>query len=232
MELVTELARQAGWEFGVEPGPGRRDVTVLERWLEEGSGGEGPDWFLEGYRSLRARGWAAREAFCIAWLSLGRDDRGELGTVAELCDFLGVSRMWFYEHKARYDNEPVRGQNAWEWWAERLQLERLRGSRLADVDEAVYRRAVSEEGKAADRELFYKRAGVLVQRTELSASVGQAVDVSGLSDAELDALVGRDAAVRELGRGEEPEEEEAEVRDVAGGEPGRGDGKTWRELGV
>lgn len=167
----------------------------VEAWLRAlapaGSMGEPKEnrFFLESYLGLRAHGWEWREALCIGWMSLGRDDRGELRTVADLCDFLGVSRMWFYEHKARYDNEPAQGLNAWDWWAERLQLLRLRGSRLAEVDEAVYRRAVSGEGKAADRELYYKRAGVLVTRTEVSATVGQAVDVSALSDDELDAML-------------------------------------------
>lgn len=160
-------------------------------------------FFAEGYLVLRASGWKWREAFCIAWLSLGRDDRGELGTVGELCGFLGVSRMWFYEHKARYDNEPVQGLNAWEWWAERLQLGRLRGQRLADVDEATFRRAASMEGKAADRELYYKRAGVLVQRSEVTATVGQVVDVAELDEAELDALLARGEGAHQSGTSRE-----------------------------
>lgn len=159
--------------------------TEIQRPLEN-------RFFLDGYLALRANGWAWREALCIVWMSLGRDDRGSLATVGDLCDFLGVSRMWFYEHKARYADEPAPGLNAWDWWAERLQLARLRGSRLAEVDEATFRRAVSAEGKAADRELYYKRAGVLVQRTEVAATVGQVVDVSELDEAALDALLARE----------------------------------------
>jgi len=177
----------------------RRDPQEVETWLRglmpmrPLSDGERGDWFfLESYMSLRANGWGWREAFCIAWQSLGRDDRGGLSSVADLCDFLGVSRMWYYEHKAKYENEPAQGLNAWDWWAERLQLARLRGHRLAEVDEATFRRAVSFEGKAADRELYYKRAGVLVQRSEVVATVGQVVDVAALDEAALDALLARD----------------------------------------
>lgn len=191
----------AGFEGMVEVD--HRDRLVqdeAERWLRalapvRVETGAADRFFLEGYLALRARGWEWREAFCIVWLSLARDDRGGLATVAELCDYLGVSRMWFYEHKGRYENEPARGMNAWDWWAERLQLARLRGQRLAEVDEATYRRAVSYEGKAADRELYYKRAGVLVQRSEVTATVGQSVEVSELSDDELDALLARDGAI-------------------------------------
>lgn len=160
-----------------------------EQWLETLRPGGGAGFFLDSYLSLRSVGWAWREAFCIAWLSLGRDDRGGLATVGDLCDFLGVSRMWFYEHKARYEHEPAEGLNAWDWWAERLQLARLRGQRLAEVDEAVYQRAVSEEGKAADRELFYRRARVLQSGPEVTVNVGQAVDVRQATDAELDAIL-------------------------------------------
>lgn len=191
-----------GFELDEMEGAARREQSAAEAWLHSDAGrrlGDGAlgtaalsQFFLESYETLKATGWAWREAFCIAWLSLGRDDRGGLETVNALCDFLGVSRMWYYEHKARYDNEPARGLNAWDWWAERLQLARLRGSRLAEVDEAVYQKAVSGMGKAADRELYYKRAGVLVNRSEVSASIGQTVDVAELTDDELDALLARD----------------------------------------
>lgn len=167
-----------------------RRPPVLDGDGQEGAGGEaGNRFFLESYMALRANGWGWREAFCIAWMSLGRDDRGGLNSVSDLCDYLGVSRMWFYEHKAKYENEPAQGLNAWDWWAERLQLARLRGHRLAEVDEATFKRAISGDGKAADRELYYKRAGVLVQRSEVSATVGQVVDVAALTDDELDAIL-------------------------------------------
>lgn len=187
-----------GLELDEMEGAARREQSAAEVWLHSDAGrrladGALSQFFLESYETLKATGWAWREAFCIAWLSLGRDDRGGLETVNALCDFLGVSRMWYYEHKARYDNEPARGLNAWDWWAERLQLARLRGSRLAEVDEAVYQKAVSGMGKAADRELYYKRAGVLVNRSEVSASIGQTVDVAELTDDELDALLARDS---------------------------------------
>lgn len=192
-----------GFEELVVAGPERRDLAEVEAWLEallpdpeSRWGGEPPArFFLESYMGLRANGWGWREALCIAWMSLGRDDRGGLNTVADLCDFLGVSRMWFYEHKTRYENEPAQGLNAWDWWAERLQLARLRGHRLAEVDEATFRRAVSFDGKAADRELYYKRAGVLVSKSEVVATVGQTVDVAELDEAALDALLAREPGV-------------------------------------
>jgi len=173
------------------PAEGREQALAkqAEQWLETLRPGGGPGLFLDSYLSLRSVGWAWREAFCIAWLSLGRDDRGNLASVGDLCDFLGVSRMWFYEHKSRYEHEPAQGLNAWDWWAERLQLSRLRGQRLAEVDEAVYSRAVSEEGKAADRELYYRRARVLQAGPDVTVNVGQSVDVRQATDAELDAIL-------------------------------------------
>lgn len=182
----------------VAPAREQTDPGEAEAWLRALVTGRpramfdeeaGNRFFLESYMALRANGWGWREAFCIAWMSLGRDDRGGLNSVSDLCDYLGVSRMWFYEHKAKYENEPAQGLNAWDWWAERLQLARLRGHRLAEVDEATFKRAISGDGKAADRELYYKRAGVLVQRSEVSATVGQVVDVAALTDDELDAIL-------------------------------------------
>lgn len=173
-------------------------ASQTEEWLEGLQPSlTGPQFFLESYLSLRSVGWSWREAFCIGWLSLGRDDRGSLATVGDLCDFLGVSRMWFYEHKARYEHEPAEGLNAWDWWAERLQLARLKGQRLAEVDEAVYNRAVSGDGKAADRELYYRRARVLQSGPDVTVNVGQAVDVRQATDAELDAILRREANVVE-----------------------------------
>ena len=205
----------AGFDELVTPARERTDPGQLEAWLQalaplqQGDGEPvGNRWFLESYMSLRSNGWGWREAFCIAWQSLGRDDRGGLGSVADLCDFLGVSRMWYYEHKAKYENEPAQGLNAWDWWAERLQLARLRGHRLAEVDEATYRRAVSYEGKAADRELYYKRAGVLIQRSEVTATVGQVVDVAELDEAALDALLARRPALLEDDSASEPHDDD------------------------
>ena len=158
-----------------------------ERWLEE----QAADWWLADYRLLRSQGWKWKDAFCIVWVSLRKDDRGKLPTIDALTDWLGVSRRWFYNRRGKFDNQPGPGQNLWELTAEHLQLRRLRGGRLAEVDEVTYSKAShTQDSTARDRELYYKRAGVWQdeQRIQLVGEGGGPIDYMDVTDEEIDAI--------------------------------------------
>ena len=162
-------------------------IRAAESWLEE----QASEWWLADYRFLRAQGWKGKDAFAIVWLSLRKDDRGELPTVEKLTDWLGVSRRWFYNRRGKFDNQPGPGQNLWDVTAEHLQLRRLRGARLAQVDEVTFSKAAAmDESTARDRELYYKRAGVWQEesRVQLVGDGGGPVDFVGVSDEEVDAI--------------------------------------------
>jgi transcriptional regulator with XRE-family HTH domain len=137
---------------------GRRGVLVdaLEEWLETEAprvlGVEAAASWTEGYWILRRRGVPHRDAMLAVWLSLSKDDRGVIGTREELANVMGVSRATTYDWEAK--RPEIRR------WAEFLQVLRMRGNRLAEVDEKTYDVAVSEDSSAADRKLFYQRAGV------------------------------------------------------------------------
>jgi DNA-binding XRE family transcriptional regulator len=135
--------------FGNEIDPSRTmTVDLFSDWLDELAPSS---FWADGYELLRARGVRHRYAALATWLSLGRDDRGDLQTRDDFANFMGVARQTTYDWE---DRRPVRE------WAEMLRVLRMRGARLANVDERTYRAAVGDESSARDRELYYKRASV------------------------------------------------------------------------
>lgn len=119
----------------------------LESWSERAGG-----WFEQAYRYMRALGFRPNPAFICAWLSVGKDDRGSLKTFADLAAELGIARQTVYANIAKHRLHE---------WAEQLRLLRMRGERLAEVDERTYGEAVGAESTPAARRLYYERAGVL-----------------------------------------------------------------------
>lgn len=176
----------------------RMRMYLAEQWLAEQPCG----WWMDDYRYLRSQRWSWKDALSIVWMSLRRDDRGELQKVEELTNWLGVSRQWFYGRRRKFDNQPAVGLNLWDVLAEQLQLRRLRGSRLAAVDEVTFEKAVGEDTTARDRELYYKRAGVLQneQRIQLVGGGGGPIEFEDVSDDDLETI--RDA-LSEAGSGGE-----------------------------
>lgn len=132
-----------------------RPLADVDAWINTAA----PASWEDGYRFLRARGVRYRYAMLAAWLSCGSDDRGDLGTRADFADFMGVSRSTTYQWEER---QPVRE------WAEMLRVMRLRGARLAEVDERTYLSAAGETSSAADRKLYYQRAGVWEDQQRLT----------------------------------------------------------------
>ena len=187
-------------------GPWER-MQQVEAWLDEQVGTlPHGQWWVEDYRLLRAQGWRWKDAFIVVWMSLGSDDRGPLSTVQALTEFLGVSRQWYYN---RLEKWPVM-----ERIAERLQLRRLRGARLAAVDERSYTAAVEDRSSAADRKLYYQRAGVWQEQVALIAEKEGPEDYRDVRSLSAAAL---QAEIEQLQ--EELEAEEAgEVLLVAAGE--------------
>ena len=115
--------------------------------------------FWEAYRTLRGLGNRALDCVVGAWLATGAKGRGELRTLKSLAEALGKDRTTVYRASDRMRN--VAGGLAMSWLAERV----------PDVDEATYHAAISAEGTAADRKLFYQRA-----RTALSGEESEPVD--------------------------------------------------------
>jgi len=172
---------EQGGLFGeavVQPASGRMTLSMLETWLHE----EAPPTWLEGYLFLRAKGVRYRDAMLATWLSLGTDDRGAVPTRQDFARLMGVARATTYDWESR---RPEIRQ-----WAELLQVMRLRGARLAEVDEAAYHAAVAADGTASDRKLYYQRAGVWEeeQRVHLMGESDGPVQVEEVTDGELDAI--------------------------------------------
>lgn len=157
---------------------GATTVDVLGAWLDDGA--RKPEW-KAGYDFLRARGVRHRYAALAVWLSLSRDDRGEIGTRDDFANLMGVSRQTTYQWEER---QPVRD------WAAVLQVMRLRGSRLAEVDEATYVAAKAAGSSASDRKLYYQRAGVWEERVgvrPVEAEDGPA-GYEDVTDGEVEAI--------------------------------------------
>ncbi|RLC80096.1 MAG: hypothetical protein DRJ03_22315 [Chloroflexi bacterium] len=125
---------------------------ALEAWLDDDA--PSPMW-KAGYDFLRSKGVRHRYAALAVWLSLSRDDRGEIETRDDFANLMGVARQTTYQWEER---QPVRE------WAAVLQVMRLQGSRLAEVDERTYTSATGLDSSAADRKLYYQRAGVWEER--------------------------------------------------------------------
>jgi len=182
------MTKQASF-LGDEPVQ-RVTLTALEAWLQ----GEAPPAWLEGYLFLRSRGVRYRDAMLATWLSLATDDRGDIATREDFARLMGVSRATTYQWESRRPKIHD--------WAELLRLMRLRGARLAEVDERTYRAAVAADSSASDRKLYYQRAGVWDEEATLHLVGAQGgpmeyVDVTG---DELDAI--RQALAEAAGGGE------------------------------
>ena len=115
--------------------------------------------FWEVYRGLRAQGYKTLDAIVGAWQATGAKGRGSLRTLKSLAEALGVNRHTVYRAKER--TEKIVGGLVMSWLLERV----------PDVDEALYRAALSLDGTAADRKLFYQRA-----RVSLSGEEAEPVD--------------------------------------------------------
>lgn len=170
---------------------GGATVVVLEAWLNDSA--PSPMW-KAGYDFLRARGMRHRYAALVVWLSLSKDDRGEIKTRDDFANLMGVSRQTTYQWEER---QPVRE------WAAVLQVMRLQGSRLAEVDERTYTSAAGLDSSASDRKLYYQRAGVWEERVgvrPVDTEDGPA-GYEDVTDGEIEAI--RDALAAEAAGGSE-----------------------------
>lgn len=136
----------------------------VEGWADALGG-----WFEEAYRTMRSFGYRPRPAFICAWLSCSRDDRGTLQRVSALADFLGIARQSVYKIIAR---------NKLREWAEQLRMFHLRGDGLGEIDARTYTAAAAPDSSAADRKLYYERAGVMKQ----DIRVGMLQEETALTD--------------------------------------------------
>lgn len=110
--------------------------------------------FWESYRSLRGKGYRWLDAIVGGWLATGAKGRGQLRTLKSLAEALGRHRHTIYTAVERV--QAAANALALSWLAERV----------PDVDEATYHAAISMEGTAADRKLFYQRARVALSGEE------------------------------------------------------------------
>lgn len=106
----------------------------------------GNERFRQMLVALTGKGYELDEAIVGAWLALGHGGRG-INSTSQLAKQMGISRKKLWEMKKRVAGEaaPLRAA--------------FFNERLADVDAAVYKAAVSERGTASDRKLFYQIAG-------------------------------------------------------------------------
>jgi len=163
---------------GVAPVGERVLLVELVQWMREEAA---PAW-LDGYLFLKARGVRYRDAMLAVWLSLRTDDRGEVRTRGDFARLMGVARATTYGWEGR---RPEIRQ-----WAELLQVMRMRGMRLAEVDERTYWAAVDEEGSATDRKLYYQRAGVWedMQRLRVVGDGDGPVQYVDVTNEEIEAI--------------------------------------------
>lgn len=146
---------------------------------------EGFPWARQ-YGELLGRGYYWRKAAVIAWMCMPKDKR-QPPYQKDLADLLACSEATIKKYKDQVDSQTI-------VLVSRSKLLQ----HLADVDEALIQVASSPDYKSArDRELFYKRTGVLQE--EQVIRVGHADPVENLSDAELARLAG-------LGQGDDEEE--------------------------
>lgn len=188
------MASQAPLFDGVilpDQSAGTTTVDALEEWFDQAAE---PSW-KEGYDFLKSRGVRHRYAALAVWLSLSSDDRGDIQTRDDFARLMGVSRSTTYDWEKK---QPVRE------WAEKLQVMRLRGARLAEVDERTFLAATSVEGSASDRKLYYQRAGVWEDRVGVRP-VDPGDGPAGYEDISDDELAAIEEALAEAaaGRGEE-----------------------------
>lgn len=120
----------------------------LDAWVEYPSGAfEEAYWYMRGVTDF-----PPAACFVAAWLSVGKDDRGEVQFLYELAEILGVTRETLGNWRTRYQLDE---------WAMELRLMRMRGSALGEVDRVTYLQAVEPDSSVEARRLFYQRAGVL-----------------------------------------------------------------------
>lgn len=125
----------------------RRTLAEIAAWVEQA-----PEAWMEEFAFLRAKKVHYKHALLAVWLSLSKDDRGEVKTRDDLAKVLGVAKQTTYDWEHKHPEIAE--------YAELLLLRRMRGSRLAEVDEMTYQAAAAEAGTHNDRKLYYKRAGV------------------------------------------------------------------------
>lgn len=175
--------------MGDEPTAQRVTLTALEEWLRD----EAPPAWMEGYLLLRAQSVRYRDAMLATWLSLSTDDRGDVRTREDLANLMGVARATTYQWEGR--RPAIRD------YAEMLRVMRLRGAKLAEVDQRSYNAAVAIESSASDRKLYYQRAGVWDDESTLHV-VGKddrPVEYTNVTGEELEAI--RQALAQEAARG-------------------------------
>jgi hypothetical protein len=134
------------------PSPVPEDVW--QAWVEQVGGR-----FQEAFYILRAvTDFDPRSCLVGAWLSLSKDDRGELDTQEKLANFLGVRRQSIYRWRMNDDLDE---------WAVLLRRMFLQGEQLGEVDRVMYQQAIDPEAPIDSRRLYYQRAGVLPQEIKI-----------------------------------------------------------------
>ena len=167
----------------------KKSAHDLEEWIASA-----PAMLRETFEFLKANKVHYRMAFLLAWNSCAEDDRGAIKTRDDFARFMGVCRQVTYQWINRF------GRVEYKCWLEDIHRMRMLGSRMAQVDQCTYEAAVSPAGKAVDRELFYKRAGVWKDngRVELVGDAAQPIRVI-----EVGSAVTRDDDAGSTGDGPE-----------------------------
>jgi len=186
-------------ERGISPEQARQISAAARQQLEVGAAGTLPEWHGE-YLMLIEQGWPWRVATYIAWASspiIGRKPK----TLKELAEtVLGLNSPRVISNwRRKYPNidtviSHMQAKALWEFRSDTFKA-------LVDV-------ATTPDYKAHnDRKLFFEMTGDYVRKSQLH--LGElAKDLSELSDAELDQLIGSaDPAEKEADSAEGEDEE-------------------------
>ncbi len=170
----------------------KKSQAQVERWLTRARAA-----WREGYDYLIATkpGIAYYDALLAVWLSVGKDDRGELKTRDDFARFIGVSRAVTYQWQERRP-EIV------EWAREIVEL-RFDSSKIATVDQRVIAKATSRRTTVAWVRLFFERAGLLKSSFDVHHKGAEdgPIEYVDVTERELNAI--REALVRDAAQGTE-----------------------------
>jgi hypothetical protein len=182
-DLELDEIQDVAVEHAISPDEARLISETARIALERRSGASLPDWWQD-YLRLLEQGWPWRIACYMAWASSPKATRWPK-TIQELAtDVLGLTGprvIYVWRKKHPSINQVVAMLQAAPLWEHR-----------SDVIRALVESALQPDYKSFnDRKLFLEMTGDYTPRSRMDINrSGKSDDLSELSDAELDALLG------------------------------------------
>lgn len=181
-DLDLDEIADAASEQAISPEEARQISEAARQALEKRSQAELPEWFQDYVRLLQ-QGWPWRVAVYIAWASSPRVGRWPETLEKLATEVLGLASprvIFTWRRKYPSINSVVAMMQAAPLWEHRR-----------DVIAALVKNAATADYKTFnDRKLFLEMTGDYVPRSQLDLGKAARNDLSELSDAELDELLG------------------------------------------